>query len=89
MTSKLFAILASGYLMIVMIQTESFPLEIQSIGAGAIEGFSQIGSFIAPLLNAFSINNQIPRVLTIGFAMIVFIIPLAFVPETSSKVESI
>lgn len=26
----------SGYFMIVMIQTESFPLEIQSIGAGSI-----------------------------------------------------
>lgn len=33
---KIAYISATGYFMIVMIQTESFPLEIQSIGAGAI-----------------------------------------------------
>lgn len=43
--------------MIVMIQTESFPMEIHSIGAGSIEAFAQMGSIAAPLVIAFAINT--------------------------------
>lgn len=45
--------------MIVMVQTESFPLEIQSIGAGTIEAFAQTGSIVAPLLITFAVNHEL------------------------------
>jgi hypothetical protein len=51
--------LAIGYFMIVMIQTESFPLEIQSIGAGSIEALAQLGSFSAPLIIDFAVNHSL------------------------------
>lgn len=70
--------------MIVMIQTESFPLEIQSIGAGSIEAIAQLGSIVAPLLNAFSINHGLPKISVMGFTMLMCLIPIIFVPESSS-----
>lgn len=63
-----------------MFQTESFPLEIQSIGAGSIEAFAQLGSILAPILNAFSINNGLPKITVMGFTMFLFTLPLIFVP---------
>lgn len=69
--------------MVIMIETESFPLEIQSIGAGLIEGLAQLGAFIAPMLNAFSINHGLPKITVMGVAMFLCLIPVLFVPESS------
>lgn len=66
--------------MIVMIQTESFPLEIQSVGAGAIEAFSQLGSIGAPLIVAFCIDLGLNKMATMGGVMLVLMISLKFVP---------
>lgn len=55
-------------------------MEIQSIGAGSIEAFAQLGSILAPILNAFSINNGLPKITVMGFTMFLFTLPLIFVP---------
>jgi hypothetical protein len=43
--------------MVVMFQTESFPQEIHSIGAGTVEALAQLGSFAAPLIIDFAVNH--------------------------------
>lgn len=39
---------------------------------------------MAPLLNAFSINHGLPKISVMGFTMLLCLIPIIFVPESSS-----
>lgn len=73
--------------MIVMLQTESFPLEIQSIGAGSVEAFAQIGSIAAPLVIAFAINAKLEKMATMAVILLILMIPLKFVPEPNKALR--
>ena len=66
--------------MIAMIQTESFPLSIQSIGAGSIEGLGQIGCFLSPLLVTIAVNANINKMFVLSLGLLVLLFPLKFVP---------
>ena len=71
--------------MIAMIQTESFPVEVESIGAGSIEGLGQLGCFLAPLLVTIAINTGTNKMFILSLGLLALIFPLRFVPETFGK----
>ena len=70
-----------GYFMVMMVQTESFPVEIQSIGAGSIEALAQVGSFASPLIITLAVNMGWNKLATMGAVLVLCLIPLKFVPE--------
>ena len=69
-----------------LLQTESFPEEIQSTGAGMIEGTSQMGSFVTPYVVSLVTNlGGKPIVVMSILVLIMGIIPLKFVKETYNE----
>ena len=86
-TSKNYHNLAIGYSMIAMIQTESFPIHIQSIGAGSIEALAQIGCFLSPILVTMAINLSIEKMAVLAAGLLILLFPLKFVPEPFGKVH--
>lgn len=84
MTSNLSSQIGIGYFMVMMIQTESFPIQIQSIGAGSIEALAQIGSFASPLIIDMAVQMGWNKLATMGVVLAFCLIPLKFVPEPGS-----
>jgi hypothetical protein len=54
-------------------------LEIHSIGAGSIEALAQLGSFAAPLIIDFAVNQGLSKMATMGVVLFFCIIPIYFV----------
>lgn len=72
-----------GYFMVMMVQTESFPAPIQSVGAGSIEALAQLGSMASPLIIAFAVDIGVNKLAAMGVVLLICLIPLKFVPEPS------
>lgn len=53
-----------------MLLTECFPLSVQGVCAGVVEGTAQIGAVLAPIIISFCINQQLYPMLVLSFIII-------------------
>lgn len=73
-------------MVIIILLTEAYPANVQSIGTGFVESIGQLGSFLGPIIVNISIVLKIHPIIVISFIVVVLIvIPIIFMPETSSK----
>ena len=79
---------AIEFAIVMMLLTESFPLGAQGICVTIVEGLSQIGCFMAPLLINMCINEQIHPILLLSI-MIFFLdfLPLFGLPEARAQTD--
>lgn len=75
-----------GYSFIIMINTESFPNEVQSTAMGINSGLSQIGRFSTPFIVAYLNDTGVhPFVGVSGVLLLLGVAPVLMVPETQKK----
>lgn len=68
-----------SYTIIIILLTESFPSNVQSICTGIIESFGQLGSFLGPIVITICINMKIYPIIVLSFIILVtVVIPVSF-----------
>ena len=73
-----------------MVLTESFPVGVDGLCTGIVEGMAQIGFFAAPMLVNYAINIQLHPILLLSVFVLAFcMIPISFYKpkEVSSTQE--
>jgi hypothetical protein len=74
-----------GYTIIILLLTESFPTEVQSVCAGVVEGIAQCGSFIAPIIITMCINIQVYSMIVLSGILVVIVVLPLFVFEENKR----
>lgn len=71
-----------SYTVIIILLTESFPANVQSICTGVIESFGQLGAFLGPITITICINLKIyPIIVLSGIIFLTVVIPVSFLKE--------
>ena len=71
-----------SWTLVMMLLTESYPLQIQATCVGVVESITQIGSFMAPIIITASIDMQIYPIIILSFIVVLMIvIPIYFFEE--------
>ena len=71
-----------SYTIIIILLTESFPANVQSICTGIIEAFGQIGAFLGPILITICINLGVYPVLVMSVILAIFVVfPVSLLRE--------
>ena len=66
-----------------MINTESFPNEVQSMGMGISSGLSQVGRFATPFIIAHLNDIEVHPFAGVSSILLIFgVFPILFIPET-------
>lgn len=75
-----------AYMVIIILLTEAYPANVQSIGTGFVESFGQLGAFFGPIVVSTSISLKVYPIIVISFIIIAMVvIPLMGMPETLSN----
>lgn len=71
-----------SYTVIIIMLTESFPANVQSICTGIIESIGQLGSFIGPFLITACINLKVYPIIVLSVVLLVMVVlPVSFMKE--------
>lgn len=71
-----------SWTLVMMLLTESYPMQVQATCVGVVESITQLGSFLAPIVITLSINMQIYPIIILSFIVVAFIlIPTFFLEE--------
>lgn len=76
-------ILAIAYMVVIILLTEAYPPNVQSIGTGFVEAVGQAGAFLGPVVINLCISLQVYPILVISvIAIVMIVIPITGMVET-------
>ena len=77
-----------SYSLISMINTESFPNEVQSTAMGISSGLSQLGRFATPFIITYLNDIKVHPFVGVSAILLIFgVFPIFFIPETLRKLD--
>lgn len=72
-----------AYMVVIIILTEAYPPNIQSIGTGFVEAVGQAGAFLGPIVVNLCISLKVNVIIVISvIAVVMIVIPMIGMVET-------